>query len=185
MGFSRAQKTIAKAVDKAPMTVRKQRKPTPHFKAYTVNQLLEKYRDPRAVLMEIASMDTAELAEKIGCTKYEALGERRLCAQTVLPYVAAKMPVQVDMRSQRTINLNIVDSTQMQQLEQLASEPQLIEAQVLTTIGTEGEVTDATDMAGAEPDSGNISANAAGQGRHQSGNAPDVEHVERSPDDTQ
>lgn len=158
------QRVVDAAIKRAPATITKRSRGQPSkdptkrsFKAYTVTELLTKWRDPRDVLLEIASMDTAELAEKIGCTKYEALGERRLCAQTVLPYVAAKMPVQVDMRSQRTINLNIVDSTQMQQLEQLASEPQLIEAQVLTTIGTEG---DATEDSLAEGDETSVQPSA-------------------------
>ena len=41
----------------------------------------------------------------------------------VLPYVASKMPVQVDMRHTRAIHLNIVDEKQYQELVEVAAEP--------------------------------------------------------------
>jgi len=88
---------------------------------WTVSQLLETYRDPRAVLLEIASTPTAQLAEQMHGTLADALAERRLCAQAVLPYVAQKLPVQVDMRHTRAIHLNIVDERQYQDLVEVAA----------------------------------------------------------------
>jgi hypothetical protein len=104
--------------------VRKQRNRRPVFKAWTVSQLLEQYRDPRAILLEIASMDTAKLAAEMHGTLADALAERRLCAQAVLPYVAQKLPVQVDMRHTRAIHLNIVDERQYKDLVDVATEQQ-------------------------------------------------------------
>lgn len=113
-----------RAVKKRPATIAKV-KPRGvadrKFQAFTVSQLLETYRDPRAVLLELASMDTHKLAELAKCTYLEAVAERRLCAQAVLPYVAQKLPVQVDMRHTRAIHLNIVDQREYQQLQAIAS----------------------------------------------------------------
>ena len=56
-------KVTAAAARVAPATIAKPRKPRkPSFHAYTVSQLLANYRDPRAILLELASMDTFELA---------------------------------------------------------------------------------------------------------------------------
>ena len=90
------------------------------FQAFTISQLFETYRDPRAVLMEIAGMETEALAAKYSITPLEALQERRYCAQAVLPYVAQKLPVQVDMRHTRAIHLNIVDDRQYAELVELS-----------------------------------------------------------------
>jgi hypothetical protein len=51
----------------------------------------------------------------------DALAERRLCAQAVLPYVAQKLPVQVDMRHTKAIHLNIVDDRQYAELVEVAA----------------------------------------------------------------
>ena len=122
------QRQLDEAIKQVPGTIAKQHggKPTKRerksFQIYTVSQLMESFRDPRAVLMEIASTDTHTLAEQIGCTLMEALGERRLCAQAVLPYVAQKLPVQVDMRHTRAIHLNIVDERQYKQLVDISQD---------------------------------------------------------------
>jgi len=79
--------------------------------------------DRLELLLEIASTETAELAERMGCTLLEAQQERRLCAQAVLPYVAQKLPVQVDMRHTRAIHLNIVSDDQYAELQAVAQEP--------------------------------------------------------------
>lgn len=124
---SRAERTMQKATRLAPATIAKQHrgKPAPRksFKAYTVSQLLETYRDPRAVLMEIASMNTADLAKLAQCSLMDAMQERRLCAQAVLPYVAQKLPIQVDMRHTKAIHLNIVDEAQYHELLEVAETP--------------------------------------------------------------
>lgn len=114
--------TLKRAIAQAPAAIRPktQSRDARRFDAYTVSRLLEEYRDPRAILLEIASMDTHELAEHIGATPADALAERRLCAQAVLPYVAQKLPVQVDMRHTKAIHLNIVDERQFTELLNLA-----------------------------------------------------------------
>lgn len=110
------------------------------FVAWTVNALLETYRDPRAILLEIASTDTHKLAEQAGITPGDALAERRLCAQAVLPYVAQKLPVQVDMRHTKAIHLNIVTDEQYVELTNLAdadtNHVQLIQGHVIDETST-------------------------------------------------
>lgn len=83
---------MRKAARKAPATIRKQPKKHKHFHAWTVSQLLETYRDPRAVLLEIASTPTDELAKTLNCTLLDAVQERRLAATIVLPYVSQRLP---------------------------------------------------------------------------------------------
>jgi hypothetical protein len=122
MSRKSAETVVKSAVQNTHATVRKQRNRRPVFKAWTVSQLLEQYRDPRAILLEIASMDTAKLAAEMHGTLADALAERRLCAQAVLPYVAQKLPVQVDMRHTRAIVLNIVDDRQYEELVTLDAE---------------------------------------------------------------
>jgi len=123
MGRITSAETVLKnAVKRTAATVKKQQpQRAPTFKAWTVSQLLETYRDPRAILLEIAGTDTAKLAELMHGTLADALAERRLCAQAVLPYVAQKLPVQVDMRHTRAIHLNIVDERQYQDLLEVAA----------------------------------------------------------------
>ena len=127
--FARASRRMCQTVKPLPS---KRRQPVRTI--WTVNRLLEAWSDPRAVLLEIASTDTATLAERMGCTLLEAQQERRLCAQTVLPYVAQKLPVQVDVRPSRAIHLNIVDERQFSELVELANAPNEIafEAQLVT-----------------------------------------------------
>ncbi len=136
------QLAIDKAIQRTPGSIAKQgrgqrsHKERKHFQVYTVSQLLETFRDPRAVLLEIAETDTFALAEKLGCSPIDALAERRLCAQSVLPYVAQKLPIQVDMRHTKAIHLNIVDDRQYAELVQLADDTDdstmTIEAQLVT-----------------------------------------------------
>ena len=106
------------------------------YTAYTVARLLQEFRDPRAILLEIASTDTLELAKLFAGTDPDtgapntptpthimtAVAERRQCATHVLPYVVPKMPVQLDMRHTKAIHLNIVDERQFTELQQLASD---------------------------------------------------------------
>lgn len=142
-----AETTVKKAVKRTPATI-PERRPRKHFQVYTVSELMSTYRDPRAILLEIASTDTNELAERIGCTPFEAQQERRLCAQTVLPYVSSKMPVQVDMRHTKAIHLNIVDTTQYAQLQAIADgdSAQTIEAQIITGAVIESAIEDGDEQ---------------------------------------
>jgi hypothetical protein len=113
-------RVVKRAIAASPTTI-KHKRDARQFKAWTVSALLEQYRDPRAILLEIASTPTAELAKQMHGTLADALAERRLCAQAVLPYVAQKLPVQVDMRHTRAINLNIVDERQYKELIEVAA----------------------------------------------------------------
>jgi hypothetical protein len=156
MVATRAQKTMRAAAKRAPATIVQQHRGKPSsrksFKVWTVSQLLETYRDPRAILLEIASMDTAALAKTMNASLADALAERRLCAQAVLPYVAQKLPAQVDMRLTRAINLNIVDDRQYQDLVAVAAEAtddaDTFSMQLL------GNATDDSDTTGDRPADG-------------------------------
>lgn len=61
----------------------------------TVAFLLGRHRDPREVLLEIAEANVFDLAALLGCTPFEALQEKRLCAIGALPYVAARITPEV------------------------------------------------------------------------------------------
>jgi len=121
--IAHAEKALEHALKRTHATIKKRdnRGRDRTFKAWTVSQLLEQYRDPRAILLEIASTPTADLAKQMHGTLADALAERRLCAQAVLPYVAQKLPVQVDMRHTRAIHLNIVDDRQYAELAEVAA----------------------------------------------------------------
>lgn len=165
MASPMTERVLNKARAQAPATITKQsrgkptNKPRTSFQAFTVSQLLETYRDPRAILLELASMDTIELAKLCQCSILEAIGERRLCAQAVLPYVAQKLPVQVDMRHTKAIHLNIVDSTQYQELQAIAGDAmQLVTGQVIeSAIAEDGEaqgeqlLTDESEQTDVQP----------------------------------
>lgn len=75
----------------------------------TVAFLMAQHRDPRAVLLEIAEANVNDLAGLLGCTVHEALQEKRLAAIGVLPYVAQKQPIGIDVRSHRIVHLNIIE----------------------------------------------------------------------------
>jgi hypothetical protein len=72
-----------------------------------VNWLLSVYQDPRAVLLAIAQAPVDELAARLGCTAMEALQEKRLAAIGVLPYVAQKQPLAVDLTNHKVVHLHI------------------------------------------------------------------------------
>src|SRR5262245_3149830 len=115
--FGRASRRMCQTVKPLPS---KRRQPVRTI--WTVSRLLEAWSDPRAVLLEIASMDTHKLAELAKCSPLEALQERRLCAQAVLPYVAQKLPAQIEMRTHKAIHLNIVDETTYTELAAIAED---------------------------------------------------------------
>lgn len=84
----------------------------------TVDMLLSRHRDPRAVLLEIAQANVHDLVAIYGGTTLQMLQEKRLAAAAVLPYIASRMPIQVDLREQRVVYLNVVDG----RLEQAPSD---------------------------------------------------------------
>lgn len=150
---------MREAAKRAPGTITQQHRGQPSsrksFKVWTVSQLLETYRDPRAVLLEIAGTDTEKLATTLNCSMQDALAERRLCAQAVLPYVAQKLPAQVDMRLTRAINLNIVDDRQYQDLVAVAAtqadDADTFTMALLPTTQAEDEETSVTPPMAAPP----------------------------------
>lgn len=73
----------------------------------TVAWLLARYRDPRAVLLETAQANVFDLAALLGCTPFEAAQEKRLAAIGVLPYVAQKQPLAVDVTNRQVVHLTI------------------------------------------------------------------------------
>jgi len=120
------QRTMDDAIKRTPGSVTKQGRGQPSkrrkgFSVYTVSRLMEEFRDPRAILLEIASQDTHALAAEMQSSLMDALAERRLAAMAVLPYVASKMPVSVDMRTSRTIHLNLVTESQYEELVAVAA----------------------------------------------------------------
>lgn len=140
MPLAAAETVMQRAVKRAPATISKPSRGQPKkrgtFHIYTVSQLLESFRDPRAVLLEIAGTDTHILAEQIGCSMLEALAERRMAAQSVLPYVSQKLPVQVDMRHTRVINVNLLDKDEYSVVEAIAlgEDEDTIEGQVVAVL---------------------------------------------------
>jgi hypothetical protein len=153
---AKATAVLQNALKRTNATIKKKDGRAKHdvFKAWTVAKLLETYRDPRAILLEIASMDTKALAAEMKGTLADALAERRLCAQAVLPYVAQKLPVQVDMRHTRAIHLNIVDERQYQDLVEVAateaSDDESFSLQLMPSnadeVGGDGQVQGRGDM---------------------------------------
>ena len=75
----------------------------------TVDYLLSRHRDPREVLLEIAEANVADLAALLGCTLFEAVQEKRLCAAAVLPYVAQRQPLSIETSARNPVYLTIVD----------------------------------------------------------------------------
>lgn len=72
--------------------------------------LMARHRDPREVLLEIAEANVNDLAGLLKCTLHEALQEKRLAAIGVLPYVAQKLPLAVDVTNWKGIRLVIEDT---------------------------------------------------------------------------
>jgi len=77
--------------------------------AATVERLLARHEDPRAVLLAIAETPVDELVACLGCKPLEAVQEKRLAALGVLPYIASRQPLAIDLTNHRVINLTIVE----------------------------------------------------------------------------
>jgi hypothetical protein len=71
--------------------------------------LLSRYSSPLEVLMQIATRPVEELVAALGCTKIEALQEKRLAAIPCIPYLHQKQPVAIDITNRQVVNLRIVD----------------------------------------------------------------------------
>lgn len=69
--------------------------------------LLSKYTSPLEVLAQIAVSRIDELSASLGCTKLEALQEKRLAAIALKDHLHSKMPVAVDITDRKVIYLTI------------------------------------------------------------------------------
>ncbi len=72
-----------------------------------VAYLSSQYRSPLESLAIISNSGIDELAERLGCSKLEALQEVRNAATALLPYWHQKMPLAVDVTNRRVIHLTI------------------------------------------------------------------------------
>ena len=59
--------------------------------------LLSRYASPMEVLAQVAVARVDELAAQLGCTKLEALQEKRLAAIALVPYLHQKQPLAVNL----------------------------------------------------------------------------------------
>lgn len=71
--------------------------------------LLSKFTSPLVVLAQIAVAPIDELAASVGCTKLEALQEKRLAAIALKDHIHSKMPVAIDVTNRKIIYLTIGD----------------------------------------------------------------------------
>jgi hypothetical protein len=78
----------------------------------TLAWLRAKYPDPRERMLAVVAANVADLAALWGCTVFEAVQEQRLAAGVVLPFVAQKQPLSVDLNSKTAVYLTIVEGDQ-------------------------------------------------------------------------
>jgi len=71
------------------------------------NYLLSRYTSPLEVLAQIAAAPIDELSKSIGCTRLEALQEKRLAAIALKDHLHSKMPVAVDVTSRKVVYLTM------------------------------------------------------------------------------
>ena len=71
--------------------------------------VVETLGDPLLSVAAIAVMPAAELAAALGCSLIEAVTEKRLAAQVVLPYLHSRKPLAVDVTNRRLVTLVIQD----------------------------------------------------------------------------
>ena len=75
----------------------------------TLERLRRDHRDPREVLLEIAEAQVDDLAALYGCTNFEAAQEKRLAATAVLPFLASRQPIELDLTQKSVVYLTIND----------------------------------------------------------------------------
>lgn len=78
----------------------------------TIAWLLSHHRDPREVLLSISDKHPADLAAVLGCSMLEALQEIRIAAGAVLPYVAQRQPLGIDVTNRQVVYLTINEGGQ-------------------------------------------------------------------------
>lgn len=106
----------------------------------TVKWLMARHRDPREVLLAVVDMHPADLAVLLGCTPFQALQEIRLCAIAVLPFVAQKQPLAIDVNNRQAVYLTIVEGQASQDLgDGFGIAARVIDAQQIQSLSTDGE----------------------------------------------
>lgn len=98
--------------------------------------LLAQYTSPAEGLARIACMSIEELVAATGCTRLEALQEKRLAMIPLLPYLHSKMPVSIDITNRKVIYLTIGG-------ELLGTAPPKPEPPVLEGVGIAAKLIDA------------------------------------------
>lgn len=78
-----------------------------------VQWLLSHHRDPRERLLAVTDMHPADLAALLGCKMLEAVQEQRLCAQAVLPFIAQRQPLAIDVTNRSVVYLTINEGGQV------------------------------------------------------------------------
>lgn len=73
--------------------------------------LLSRYESPLEVLVQIATSRVEAICIRTGCTRFEALQEKRLAAIAALPFIHSKQPLAVDLTKTNRVLLTIVDET--------------------------------------------------------------------------
>lgn len=72
-----------------------------------------RYGDPREALAAIMVTPIEQLARELGCKRVEAFAEWRACVRELLPYVAQKLPIEVDFTGKLAVlNISMGDGTQ-------------------------------------------------------------------------
>lgn len=71
--------------------------------------LTARYGNPLEVLAQMATASVAELHKQLGCTPLEAFQEKRLAAIALLPYMAQRQPLSVDLTNRQVVYLSISD----------------------------------------------------------------------------
>lgn len=69
--------------------------------------LRAKYPDARERLLAVGTASPHDLAHLWGCSVFEAVQEQRLCLGLVLPFVAQKQPLSVDLNTKTAVYLTI------------------------------------------------------------------------------
>lgn len=69
--------------------------------------ITEHIGDPLVMLAQLAVLPADELAAAAGCTKAEALAEKRLAAIAVLPFLHRRQPLAIDVANHRVVHLHI------------------------------------------------------------------------------
>lgn len=71
--------------------------------------ILSTVGDPAVELARMGMLGVDNLAAALGCSRAEAIVEKRLCLIAVLPYVHSRMPIAVDVRDHKVVSLTIVE----------------------------------------------------------------------------